>query len=390
MQSDELIAYNRAFTEFYFQKIKNRLPEFNKIFSLEKTRKISLIVILSCFTIAFTCPLFLPILFPIFLVAFVFLFKSSLEDNLKDVDVSLKSGENATELANENPYARLISFKLKSQIMSDFVAIFGDFSWFIPNPNEWGNKLKYLKDFFILKSSLVKFDDCIDGSYKGVNLRLVEVDTGLFNVENFGRFIFPVIFGVSFISILLPFLGIIVFSLLVSNFSIGQLLPYLVVILVMLLVCCVLFLRRFLKPEFKGIIVEFDMNKNFEGHTLVLEKSAKKQFDVLRLEEVELEDVVFFENYNVYSDSQIESRYLLTTAFVERINNIKSVFKAEYVRVAFKDKKIVLAIHTNRDMFKLADYIKPTGRETFIELFNEMISVLDFVEYLKLNQKIGL
>ena len=32
--------------------------------------------------------------------------------------------------------------------------------------------------------------------------------------------------------------------------------------------------------------------------------------------------------------------------FMERIKNIKEIFKAKYVRVSFKDKKIVILIHT--------------------------------------------
>ena len=94
--------------------------------------------------------------------------------------------------------------------------------------------------------------------------------------------------------------------------------------------------------------------------------------------------------YKIYSTNQIEARYVLTTAFIERFKNLKTTFKAKYTRLAFKDNKIVVAIHTGRNMFKFADVISDVGRQTFIDLFNEIYSVLDIAEQLKLDQKLGL
>ncbi len=66
------------------------------------------------------------------------------------------------------------------------------------------------------------------------------------------------------------------------------------------------------------------------------------------------------------------------------------LFKAKYVRVSFKDKKIVILIHTGRDMFNLANFLSDIGEKTFVQCFEEICSVLDLVEELKLNEKLGL
>ena len=145
--------------------------------------------------------------------------------------------------------------------------------------------------------------------------------------------------------------------------------------------------------KFRGIIVEFAMNKNFEGQTIILDNSQdgrnvsvnKKKYSV-----VQLEDIEFMKNYTVYSTNQIEARYLITTAFIDRLKNIKTKFKTKYIRVAFKDDKIVIALHTDRDMFKMANMTSDTGKQTFIALFEEIVSVLDFINQLKLNKKLGL
>lgn len=69
---------------------------------------------------------------------------------------------------------------------------------------------------------------------------------------------------------------------------------------------------------------------------------------------------------------------------------MKTAFKAKYIRAAFKEGKITIAIHAGRDLFAMACLGKDTDSNTFTELFDEILSVLGLIETLKLNQKIGL
>ena len=62
----------------------------------------------------------------------------------------------------------------------------------------------------------------------------------------------------------------------------------------------------------------------------------------------------------------------------------------EEVNGLIKDKKIVILIHTGRDMFNLASFLSDIGEKTFVQCFEEICSVLDLVEELKLNEKLGL
>ena len=211
------------------------------------------------------------------------------------------------------------------------------------------------------------FDDYIEGVYKGVKLIMFDGDTSIFKLEFVALFLFLLIMFGTF----LPVIGA-----------------------VFLLVVAVIFLfKYFTSKQFRGLVVEIDMNKNFDGHTFILEKNNVKDnltVDKGKYQDVNLEDVEFSNEYNVYSQNQIEARYILTTAFMERIKNIKETFKAKYVRVSFKDKKIVILIHTGRDMFNLANFLSDIGEKTFVQCFEEICSVLDLVEELKLNEKLGL
>ena len=75
---------------------------------------------------------------------------------------------------------------------------------------------------------------------------------------------------------------------------------------------------------------------------------------------------------------------------MERFLNMKTVFKAKYIRAAFKDGKISIAMHVGKDLFAMGSLNKDTDSNTFTELFDEILSVLELINELKLNQKIGL
>lgn len=56
------------------------------------------------------------------------------------------------------------------------------------------------------------------------------------------------------------------------------------------------------------------------------------------LEQIVLEDSKFNEKYNIFSDDQVESRYLLTPSFMERLKNIQSAFLVVSANFVFKNK----------------------------------------------------
>ena len=74
---------------------------------------------------------------------------------------------------------------------------------------------------------------------------------------------------------------------------------------------------------FQGLFIHLTMNKNFSGKTIV-QADAGGVGNWLRdklggMDTVNLEDPRFEKIFEVYSDDQIEARYLLTTSFMERL-----------------------------------------------------------------------
>ena len=109
------------------------------------------------------------------------------------------------------------------------------------------------------------------------------------------------------------------------------------------------------------------------------------------LQQVNLEDVKFEKEYNVYSNDQIEARYVLTTAFMERFKNIQLAFRASKIEASISEQGILLAISTNRDLFKIGKLWRPVADyEQIKTMMEEFASILELIDTLKLEQNIGM
>lgn len=72
--------------------------------------------------------------------------------------------------------------------------------------------------------------------------------------------------------------------------------------------------------SFKGVAILMQIDKNFSGHTNVIEDSLANRFSSpVGLEKAPLECVVFEKKFDVYTNDQIEARYILTPVFMERL-----------------------------------------------------------------------
>ena len=135
------------------------------------------------------------------------------------------------------------------------------------------------------------------------------------------------------------------------------------------------------------------MPKNFEGETVIFENSPSNfvvnKAKLKNFTRTELEDVEFNKKYLTYTTNQIEARYILTTAFIERLKNIKFAFNAKYLRMLFRNNRITIFAEVHKDLFSMVKDGK-TDKKVFDELFEEMYSVLSLVDELKLNVKTGL
>ena len=149
------------------------------------------------------------------------------------------------------------------------------------------------------------------------------------------------------------------------------------------------------KNIFNGILIEFDIAKRFSGITLISKDRGilGNKLDAFKsdLSRVRLEDVRFEREFEVYSNDQVEARYLLNTATMERLLSIGRFYNSE-LEACFKDGKLLLKIASTHNYFqsKLDIQKELSFQEDIEQLFKELGEIFALIETLKLNQYTGL
>ena len=114
---------------------------------------------------------------------------------------------------------------------------------------------------------------------------------------------------------------------------------------------------------------------------------SKEQY----LTEIKLEDPAFNKHYRAYSSDQVEGRYLITPAFMERFKHIQTAFGAKNAKCSFYDSHILFALSTNKNLFEIGGLFHslkdPRQMEEF---FNELTSVMRLIDRFKLTEHTGL
>lgn len=145
---------------------------------------------------------------------------------------------------------------------------------------------------------------------------------------------------------------------------------------------------------FKGMFIMADFNKNFSGRTYVWSEK-KPQLNFLNklftsfasgLEKVKLESPEFEKRFIVYSNDQVEARYILTPSFMERAVRLQQMTSAES-SMSFVHTRINLAIPMKKELFEPSVFVANDFSQ--LEQFRDTIQVVyDIIDELKLNQRL--
>lgn len=281
---------------------------------------------------------------------------------------------------------------IKEKHMSKFLSIFGEFEW-----KKGTNMLKDIeqKHIFPFKKNRYKTDDTMIGIYEDTIISIQEIKYNNWQSPLKQTLIYAI--GLGFFGLILLIPTSIIAAMIADKFAniINE--SALAIIVMTLLAICllvpVLLLSAFVLSSIfakRCVVISCSLNKQFDTDTYFYEKDKIIKTIPKGFEKVTLEDVNFEEKYLVFSQNQIDARYLLTTAFIERFQNIKTAFKAQYIRGEFINGELILVLGTTKDLFVMGKYSQKTTYKTFVELFEELYSILNLVDHLKLNMKIGL
>lgn len=148
---------------------------------------------------------------------------------------------------------------------------------------------------------------------------------------------------------------------------------------------------------FEGIFIKLDMNKFFNSHTIIKENIIKPSIinnlpnNFVGLGQTKLEDPEFNKMFEVFTNNEVEARYIITTAFIERFKKLKKVFNATHIRASFLNHSLLIALSCNKDMFSIGNLLKPIMDNHQINvLFEEFLAIISIIDILNLNSKTGL
>ena len=145
---------------------------------------------------------------------------------------------------------------------------------------------------------------------------------------------------------------------------------------------------------FNGLFLTAKIGKNFKGETMIKTDHWGQAKEIKGKKTVRLEDIEFEKAFEVYGTDQIESRYLLTTAFMNRLLEYKKKKRCA-IEVVFSndiipDENIFFFIHTSKDHFEIPVVKSLLNKDIFYGVIMDIVDALEIVETLKLDQNIGM
>ncbi len=147
--------------------------------------------------------------------------------------------------------------------------------------------------------------------------------------------------------------------------------------------------NRHEKIVFQGILIKLPNMKKYKSncYTIIRQHSL---FNFENRNRVHLEDIEFEKYYDVYSDDQIEARYMLTTSFMERMTQLAKKGIGQNIKMSFENGNIYIAVSSAKDWFEIPIFSPASKIENFRAIVLEIITLLKIIDALNLDRKIGL
>ena len=144
--------------------------------------------------------------------------------------------------------------------------------------------------------------------------------------------------------------------------------------------------RRHQHIVFQGLFVCTSSFKKFEGRTIIKRDGGARFAGDSR---VHLEDPEFEKCFDVISNDQIEARYLITPAFMNRMVELNKKGIGRTMSVSFENDNINIAIASSKDWFEIPLFKPATDIANYRAIILELISIFSIIDTLKLDQNIG-
>ena len=133
---------------------------------------------------------------------------------------------------------------------------------------------------------------------------------------------------------------------------------------------------------FSGSVLVCEFYKKFSGQTIVASRTLNTKF---LGEKERMDDTLFNDEFRVFTDDNVEARYLLTPAFMERLRELKIKFAGEMgVSAAFMNDKFYLFLNGAENKFETTLFSLPPSLEDAALIKKEISELLSIIDELNL------
>lgn len=148
------------------------------------------------------------------------------------------------------------------------------------------------------------------------------------------------------------------------------------------------------RTVFRGLLMIYEFPKRFQGRTVVVPDATWLGNMIAGLgrkgERVKLEDPRFEHMFEVYSDDQVEARYLLTPTFMERLQRLaeNTGQGPRSLAAAFTGSRLLLSVRCGENRFEGGHIFKPFDQPERVErLVEELGIIFEIIDTLDLDNR---
>lgn len=128
---------------------------------------------------------------------------------------------------------------------------------------------------------------------------------------------------------------------------------------------------------FHGLIMSVDVKKEFKNKTVFYaDKELQNDADIKGLESVYTEDVEFNKMFNVYSNDQIEARYIFSPIFMEKMKSVMLKNPQYKINGEFYNKKLYIVLSSDKNWFEIPFFKSAENISVFYQPVNDICNLL--------------
>ncbi|QQG35899.1 MAG: DUF3137 domain-containing protein [Micavibrio aeruginosavorus] len=149
--------------------------------------------------------------------------------------------------------------------------------------------------------------------------------------------------------------------------------------------------------RYYGLAMKVELNKRFAYHTVLLPAKEQKRFlaslpnaNLFLHEDVNLVYHNFTRHYVCLSTHQVEARYILDPAVMERFARLAESFDTDLISASFMGNEMVVVMRPLLNLFEVGSLRDPVTVLTIERTLMQIHTLRQMAEIFELNDKVGL